>query len=232
MHFVMALLLLGLVTSLSIETLAQSKESASGNDSDLQTCDNISDNFGDNVCYENKYQPKSEIYLNRASQHNVPHSATISVTKEQSFKTVVVSKTRGRLGNHLWSYMWLMFVELKYNIEIFVENEVKSSLTKLFENFENQKTVDDACGYNEFFSQFRDVIDEMMIRWYEEKSGRNVTFTRKAQTAIIDPPEVALQYGILNFETFADSREFIQKFEADYSKFPPNCLYKVTLFLL
>ena len=97
----------------------------------------------------------------------------------------------------------------------------------MIKNFEDQKTVDDVCGYNEFFLQFRDVIDAMLIQWYEEKSGVKVTFTRKAQTVVIDPPEVALKYGIRNAETLADSEEFIKKFKVDYTKFPPDCPYKV-----
>ena len=142
-------------------------------------------------------------------------------------KTIATSKTRGRLGNHLWAYLHLMFYEFTYDIDIVVENEVKSSLTKFFKNFENLKTVDDVCGYDEFFSQYRDMIDSLIVRQYEEMSGVKVELVREGQIAKLYPPEVALKYGKINAESLADSKEFIDEFKVDYSKFPSGCPYKV-----
>ena len=145
------------------------------------------------------------------------------------FKTVATSKTRGRLGNHLWAYMHLMFLEFTYGIDIIVEKEVKSSLTAFFKNFENLKTVDDVCGYNEFFTQFRDMIDGMIERRYEKLSGVDVTVTRGPQSITIDPVEVVLEHGKINAELLADSEEFIQNFKVDYTKLPLGCPLKVKI---
>ena len=113
------------------------------------------------------------------------------------------------------------------DIDIVVENEVKSSLTKFFKNFDNLKTIDDICGYNEFFSQYRDMIDSLIVRQYEEMSGVKVELVREGQIAKLYPPEVALKYGKINAESLADSKEFIDEFKVDYTKFPSGCPYKV-----
>ena len=150
-----------------------------------------------------------------------------SSSKSKNQKTIATSKTRGRLGNHLWAYLHLMFVEYTYDIDIVVENEVKNSLTKFFKNFENLKTINDVCGYNEFFSQYRDMIDSLIVRQYEEMSGVKVVLERSGQIAKLHPPEIGLKYGKINAETLADSAEFIDEFKVDYTKFPPGCPYKV-----
>mgnify|MGYP001299816396 CR=1 FL=1 len=48
----------------------------------------------------------------------------------------------------------------------------------------------------------------------------------------IYPPEVALEHGIINAEALADSKEFIEEFKVDYSKFPSNCPYKVCICII
>ena len=161
---------------------------------------------------------------------NHPSNLTKTSPSEGApFKTVATSKTRGRLGNHLWAYMHLMFLEFTYEIDIIVEKEVKSSLTAFFKNFETLKTVDDVCGYNEFFTQFRDMIDGMIERRYEKLSGVDVTITRGPQSITIDPVEVVLEHGKINAELLADSEEFIQNFRVDYTKLPLGCQLKVKI---
>ena len=149
-----------------------------------------------------------------------------------STKTIATAKTRGRLGNHLWGYMNLMFVEISYGIEIVVEKEVKNSLTSFFKNLEDLRTINDVCGYNEFFLQYRDMIDALLVRKYEEMSGVKVKLTREEHTVTIDPVEVVLKYGKINAETLADSEEFIQEFKVDYSEFPTDCPYKVSNYII
>ena len=230
LYFVITLYLWGLVASLTQEHFHQDKQIQSINDVDSQNCDIIDNSISNakEVCANDKYQ-QTKNNLENPNQHDKSLGRTCNTAiKQNGFKTIGTSKTRGRLGNHLWGYMLLLFVELKYGIQIFVENQVKESLTSIFKDLEDMKTLDDVCGYNEFFSQFQDVIEDMMKEWYKEKSGQNVTFTRKGQTALIDPPEVAIRYGRPNFETLADSEEFIQTFKVDYTKFPPKCPYKVT----
>ena len=166
----------------------------------------------------------------KPSLQNHPSNLTKTSSLEGAgFKTVATSKTRGRLGNHLWAYMHLMFLEFTYGIDIIVEKEVKSSLTAFFKNFENLKTVDDVCGYNEFFTQFRDMIDSMIERRYEKLSGVDVTVTRGPQSITIDPVEVVLEHGKINAELLADSEEFIQNFKVDYTKLPLGCQLKVKI---
>ena len=166
----------------------------------------------------------------KTSVQNHPSNLTKTSSSEDTpFKTVATSKTRGRLGNHLWAYMHLMFLEFTYGIDIIVEKEVKSSLTAFFKNFDNLKTVDDVCGYNEFFTQFRDMIDGMIERRYEKLSGVDVTVTRGPQSITIDPVEVVLEHGKINAELLADSDEFIQNFKVDYTKLPLGCPFKVKI---
>ena len=159
---------------------------------------------------------------------NVSLSTAIPSSDNKNFKTIATSKTRGRLGNHLWAYLHLMFCEYTYNIDIVVENEVKSSLTKFFKNFEALKTIDDVCGYNEFFSQYRDMIDSLIVRQYEEMSGVKVELVRSGQIVKLYPPEIGIKYGKINAESLADSKEFIEEFKVDYTKIPSTCPYKVS----
>ena len=154
-------------------------------------------------------------------------STTIPSSETKNFKTIATSKTRGRLGNHLWAYLHLMFCEYTYNIDIVVENEVKNSLTRFFKNFEALKTIDDVCGYNEFFSQYRDMIDSLIVRQYEEMSGVKVELVRSGQIVKLYPPEIGIKYGKINAESLADSKEFIKEFKVDYTKIPSTCPYKV-----
>ena len=155
-------------------------------------------------------------------------TTTITSSEMKNFKTIATSKTRGRLGNHLWAYLHLMFCEYTYDIDIVVENEVKNSLTKFFKNFEALKTIDDVCGYNEFFSQYRDMIDSLIVRQYEEMSGVKVELVRSGQIVKLYPPEIGIKYGKINAESLADSKEFIEEFKVDYTKIPSTCPYKVS----
>ena len=125
-----------------------------------------------------------------------------------------------------WS-LTTMIMDLN-DIDIAVENEVKNSLTKFFKNFEALKTIDDVCGYNEFFSQYRDMIDSLIVRQYEEMSGVKVKLVRSGQIVKLYPPEIGIKYGKINAESLADSKEFIEEFKVDYTKIPSTCPYKVS----
>jgi len=183
-------------------------------------------------CGTEKVNIQQETNEYHTSQNEASSNSCMSSSSNpKNFTTIATIKTRGRLGNHLWSYLNLMFVEFTYGIEIIVEKNVKKSLTSVFKNFENIKTVDDVCGYNEFFIQYRDMIDSLIVREYEKKSGVTVKLVRGHETAAIYPPEVALEHGLINAETLADSKEFIEEFKVDYSKFPPTCHYKVGPYL-
>ena len=47
-------------------------------------------------------------------------------------KTVVTTKARGRLGNHLWTLMTLMSFKLNYNVDYYVSEETKQILRQYF----------------------------------------------------------------------------------------------------
>ena len=186
--------------------------------------DEVLNEVADNCSFENE-NVNSE---NENVIHDQHESSVIPDSNLKNFKTIATTKTRGRLGNHLWAYLHLMLFEYAYDIDIVVDNEVKNSLTKFFKNFEGLKTIDEVCGYKEFFSQYRDMIDSLIVRQYEEMSGVKVELVRSGQIVMLYPPEIAVKYGKINAESLADSKEFIDEFKVDYSKFPPNCPYKVS----
>ena len=164
------------------------------------------------------------------------NTCTSKITKENEhnsnfphFKTVVTSKTNGRLGNNLFSYMHLMCVEFHYNVTILAEKAVKKSLDTFFKNFNNIQTVDDdACGYYEFIEQLHAAEDNMIINLFREKSGSNVTMDRGPDGKRISPIEVAIKYGA-EIDAGMDSykRQFLQSIKASSLVIPSDCIYKV-----
>ena len=160
-------------------------------------------------------------------QEYANNSKAMGLPYEPKFQTVVVAIASGRLGNHLWSYMWLSFVKFTYGLQIFLPSSTKEALTKIFKQIGQHKTANHACGYNEFFLQYRDALDKMMEQWLEEQSGQNVSLIRNGERFRLEPPEIELLYPYLNTATVADLPEFIHSFEVDYTKLHPGCLYKV-----
>ena len=146
------------------------------------------------------------------------------------FNTIVTSKTNGRLGNNLLSYMHLMCVEFHYNVTILAEKAVKKSLDTFFKNFNNIQTVDEgACGYNEFFDQFDKAADNLIIDLFRAKSGIDVTMERGPEGINISPIEVAIRYGEeVKAEMDSYKEQFVQRFTADNVLRPSNCKYKVS----
>ena len=165
------------------------------------------------------------------------NTCTSKITKENEhnsnfphFKTVVTSKTNGRLGNNLFSYMHLMCVELNYNVTILAEKVVKQSLVTFFKNVDDIPTVDDdACGYYEFFDQFDKAADNLIVDLFREKSGMDVTMDRGPEGISISPIEVAMKYGEeVNAGMDSYQKQFLQKFKADSTLLPSDCKYKVS----
>ena len=164
------------------------------------------------------------------------NTCTNKITKENEhishsphFKTVVTSKTNGRLGNNLFSYMHLLCVEFNYNVTILAEKVVKQSLVTFFKNVDNIPTVDDdACGYYEFFDQFDKAADNLIVDLFKEKSGIDVTMERGPDGISIAPIEVAIKYGEeVNAGMDSYRKQFLQKFKADSTLLPSDCKYKV-----
>ena len=146
-----------------------------------------------------------------------------------NFKTIVTSKTNGRLGNNLLSYMHLMCVEFNYNVTVLLEKAVKKSLDTFFKNFDNIQTVDDdACGYYEFFDQFNKAADKLIIDLFKEKSGIDVTMERRPEGVSISPIDVAIKYGEeINAVMDSYKEHFVKTFKADSILLPFDCKYKV-----
>ena len=145
------------------------------------------------------------------------------------FKSIVAYKTHGRLGNRLWSYMHLMYVEFRYNLSILTEEQVKSSLAKVFKNVDHIKIVaNDTCGYKEFFNQYEDAAEAMIVRFLEKKSGVKVSLERSADGVTIHPEEVAEKYG-KEVSKRRDELELqlLQEFKANYDSISSTCQYKV-----
>ena len=159
---------------------------------------------------------------------------TKEIANSPRFKTIVTSKTNGRLGNNLFSYMHLMCVEFNYNVTILAEKVVKQSLVTFFKNVDNIPTVDDdACGYYEFFDQFDKAADNLIVDLFKEKSGIDVTMERGPEGISISPIEVAMKYGEeVNAGMDSYQKQFLQKFKADTSLLPPDCKYKVSQITL
>ena len=195
---------------------------------DFKQCDENYKTFLAYDCREEKTKQEDD-KSTRTSPKTKSYLPTYSSVKNENFKTIATTHIVGRLGNHLWGYLILMFFEITYGIEIIVEKEVKRSLTTFFKNFEYLKTVDDVCGYNEFFQQYQDMIDNLTVRRYKEMSGINVTLIREGQTYTITPTEPVMKYSKWNTEDLvADSEEFKREFRVDYSKLPSKCPYRVS----
>ena len=150
------------------------------------------------------------------------------------FKSIVAYKTHGRLGNRLWSYMHLMYVEFRYNLSILTEEQVKSSLAKIFKNVDHIKIVaNDTCGYKEFFNQYEDAAEAMIVRFLEKKSGVKVSLERSADGVTIHPEEVAEKYG-KEVSKRRDELELqlLQEFKANYDSISSTCQYKVNSYII
>ena len=150
------------------------------------------------------------------------------------FKSIVAYKTHGRLGNRLWSYMHLKYVEFRYNLSILTEEQVKSSLAKIFKNVEHIKIVaNDTCGYKEFFNQYEDAAEAMMVHFLEKKSGVKVSLERSADGVTIHPEEVAEKYG-KEVSKKRDELELqlLQEFKANYDSISSTCQYKVNSYII
>jgi len=180
-------------------------------------------NHQDVLTYEDNKDKHFHNCNNKSTKGN-EHIASIPY-----FKTIVTSKPNGRLGNYLLSYMHLMCVEFSYNVTILTENVVKKSLDTFFKNFNNIQTVDDdACGYYEFFDQFHNSEDNLIIDMFKEKSGINVTMERGPEGITISPVEVAIKYGEeINEVMDSYRKQFLQNYRADGS---PECKYEWELF--
>ena len=184
-------------------------------DEDVSTCDKNEDK-NLNTC-------NRKITKENEHSSNLPH-----------FKTIVTSRTNGRLGNNLFSYMHLMCVELNFNVTILAEKVVKQSLVTFFKNVDNIPTVDDdACGYYEFFHQFDKAADNLIVDLFKEKSGIDVTMERGPEGISISPIEVAMKYGEeVNAGMESYQKQFLQKFKADSTLLPSDCKYKVRYMTL
>ena len=145
------------------------------------------------------------------------------------FKSIVAYKTHGRLGNRLWSYMHLMYVEFRYNLSILTEEQVKSSLAKVFKNVDHIKIVaNDTCGYKEFFNEYENAAEAMIVSFLEKKSGVKVSLERSDDGVTIHPEEVAEKYG-KEVSKRRDELELqlLQEFKANYDSISSTCQYKV-----
>lgn len=169
-------------------------------------------------------------YYKTLKSSNIYHTRSqASLTKtSKKFRTIVTLKTRGRLGNQLWAYMFLLFLEHTYEIEIIVEQKMKYILTTYFKHLDHLNTLEDLCGYKEFQAQYNSMVEGLIARKYNQLSGVNVSITITPHGITAHPIEVVFKFGKINPENVVDSEEFLSNFKIDYDKFPSDCPYRVS----
>lgn len=145
----------------------------------------------------------------------------------QKWPSVVVPTMQGQLGNCIYSYMMGLAMEQRYGVIVPMMKRVKDSLKRFFKGIEDKPSAEeDFCGFNEFYSQFRDELDRKVVQYYEDKSGRKVKLTRIGIAATLEPIEVAHQFGSLKHIDIIRKPSFSKELKLDYSKFPPDCRLK------
>ena len=147
----------------------------------------------------------------------------------QDLDTVIVSKARGQVGNHIWLYMLHLALELKYGIKGYITEDTRWILNEYFKGFEEGSPTaeNDLCGFMEFYSAWEHYLDQTIVNIYEEKTGVRVPIKKPkdqkySNNRITVPSEVALKYK-LNVPLLIDSPEFIQDEPNNYKTH--NCPY-------
>ena len=101
----------------------------------------------------------------------------------EEFPTVVVSKARGRLGNHVWLQMRLLVYELRTNntLKSYVTEESRWILNEYFKNYQDSDHIaaeKKLCGYASFFKTFENYLDNKIVDYYQEKSGTRLDISK------------------------------------------------------
>ena len=147
----------------------------------------------------------------------------------QDLDSVIVSKARGQVGNHIWLYMIHLALELKYGTKGYITEDTRWILNEYFKGFEEGSSTaeKDLCGYAEFYSAWEHYLDQSIVNIYEEKTGVKIpikkpTDQKYSNNRIAVPQEVALKYK-MNVPLLIDSPEFIQDEPSNYKI--ENCPY-------
>lgn len=102
----------------------------------------------------------------------VENSLSNVCEESENSSIVITTQARGRLGNHLWLLMQLLAFKLKNShVNYFLTEESKSILSKYFQGFEDEKIVEDLCGFPQFYQHFVNYTDQKIIDYYEAKTG-------------------------------------------------------------
>ena len=148
---------------------------------------------------------------------------------QEDFQTVIVSKARGQVGNHIWLYMTHLAMKLKYGVQGYVTEDTRWMLNEYFKGFEEDSPTaeKDLCGYKDFYLTWEYYLDQTIQGIYEEKTGIKIpikkpTDQKYSNNRIVVPSEVALQYK-LNVPELIDSEKFIQHEPQDFQT--ENCPY-------
>lgn len=147
---------------------------------------------------------------------------------------VITTQARGRLGNHLWILMTLLAFKLKSpeKVDYYLPEESKLILSKYFDNFEDIKTVEDLCGFNEFHDHFVNYTDQKILDYFESKSGQKIVLqkpeSKYATSRLVIPSDIYHKYP-LNGDAFMNTQEFIDNYSPTKYKIH-NCSFEWQLF--
>ena len=130
--------------------------------------------------------------------------------------SIVTMKTRGRLGNHIWTLLTLNAMKINYKVDFYLPSESKIILQRYFEGYDNLQTVEDLCGFKGFYAHFEQYWDRKIVEFYENKAHQKIPIKKTAgnysTNKIMIPEELVLKFPLRGDE-LVDSEEFIKEYE-------------------
>ena len=117
----------------------------------------------------------------------------------------------------------------KYFCQNFIVSQrfYKNFASKGFEEETYETAEKNLCGYEDFWKAFTNYLDNLIVDFYEEKSGIRIAIEKPKDkkynhNRLRIPPEVGLKYP-LNVINLVDSEDFIKNEPKDWKT--ENCPY-------
>ena len=154
------------------------------------------------------------------------------ICQKKKFTTVVTTKARGRIGNHIWLYMKLIALEIRFGFKTYITEDSRIILDRYFKGFDphdSPSAEKDLCGFREFYRSFEEYLDSKIVDEYEKLSGVRINITKPKDKDYMNnrltiPTEIGRKYGKIDVPKLIDSEDFVKN---DPKKFKTeNCPYE------
>ncbi len=133
----------------------------------------------------------------------------------QDRPTVAIKVVRGRLGNHLWGYLFSLGLQRMFQITPLVTEKTKHSLERYFKRVRFDAVESFEC-WNAYYTAFLRYVDETVINYVEAKVGHEITWKRAEDDGrLILPDHLNHLYPPSTNELIDRDPNFVTRFKPD-----------------